>query len=239
MRRSIAWIVPLLMLLSHGFTLAQDHAFSLTLRGGYTTTSKIYSNPDAADPELAGQYSGIDNIYAPGLELRWTLPGQSIALTLEVERIAKSQEDIELVGFTNPPSALPIKEGLRLYSLELGGLLFIPLGSDQVRLTMGGGLGMYIGERSVTIAGVEATQQNSPISVGIHVETSFDYRITQNVFARLDMRFRDPEYTAESRFLRPATQYGGQLVLLPEQTFRAKVNVNGLNFGLGIGVELF
>jgi hypothetical protein len=188
---------------------------------------------------LRGQYTGIDNIYAPGAELRWMIPGYPIAISLSVDYISKSQENVQLVGFLNPPRALPIKEGVRLIPVEIGALIFVPLGHEKVRLAMGGGLGWYTGHRTLTIAGVEASQQNKPSSYGIHVETSFDYRITPRVFARLDMRFRDPEFTTESRFIQEATQYGGVLVLLPHSPFRAKINVNGLNFGLGLGMELF
>jgi len=217
---------------------AQEHAFSFTLRGGYTTTSKIFYNPDSPSPDLRGQYTGIDNLYAPGFEIRWMIPGHSIAISLAAEYLSKFDEETQLVGFLNPPRALPVKEGLRVVPIELGALTFIPLGSDKVRLTMGGGIGMYVGRRYLTIAGVEAAQQNKPVSFGIHVETSFDYRITSGLFARLDMRFRDPEYTTESRFQQEATQYGGVLILLPRDPFRAKINVNGLNFGLGLGFEI-
>ncbi|MGA3246043.1 MAG: hypothetical protein ABSE41_15605 [Bacteroidota bacterium] len=239
MRRSIASIVTVLMLSGQFRAEAQEHQFSFALRGAYTTTSKTYTNPDSPSADLRGQYTGIDNIYAPGFEIRWMVPGNSIAISLAAEYLSKFDEEMELVGFLNPPRALPVKEGLRLVPIELGGLVFVPLGSDKVRLTMGGGLGMYIGRRYLTIAGVEASQQNKPVSFGIHVETSFDYRVTPGLFARLDMRFRDPEYTTESRFQQEATQYGGILVLLPRDPFRAKINVNGLNFGLGVGFEVF
>ncbi len=239
MRRSVVSIAAVLMLFGQFRAEAQEQQFSFTLRGGYTTTSKIFYNPDSPFPDLRGQFTGIDNIYAPGFELRWMIPGHPIALSFAAEYLSKFDEEVQLVGFLNPPRALPVKEGVRLIPVEVGALIFIPLGSDKVRLTMGGGLGMYIGRRFLTIAGVEATQQNQPISFGIHVETSFDYRITQGVFARLDMRFRDPEYTTESRFHQEATQYGGVLILLPRDPFRAKINVNGLNFGLGLGFEIF
>jgi hypothetical protein len=239
MRRSIVSVAVGLMLLGRFDAEAQEHQFSLTVRGGYTTTSKIFYNPDALSPDLRGQFTGLDNIYSPGFELRWLIPGQPVALSLDVEYLSKFNEDIQLVGFLSPPRALPVKEGLRLIPIEIGGLIFVPLGSDRVRLTMGGGLGMYIGHRDLTIAGVGASQQNKPISYGIHVETSFDYRITPWLFSRLDMRFRDPEFTSESRFAQEATQYGGVLVVLPRDPFRAKINVNGLNFGLGVGFEFF
>jgi hypothetical protein len=239
MTRSIISIAAVLMLFGQFRAEAQERQFSFTLRGGYTTTSRIFYNPDSPSPDLRGQFTGIDNIYAPGFELRWMIPGHPIAVSFAAEYVSKFNEEVQLVGFLSPPRALPVKEGLRLVPIELGALIFVPLGSEKVRLTMGGGLGMYIGKRYLTIAGVEASQQNKPVSFGIHVETSFDYRITSGVFARLDMRFRDPEYTTESRFQAQATQYGGVLVLLPRDPFRAKINVNGLNFGLGIGLEFF
>jgi hypothetical protein len=239
MRRSIVSIAAVLMLFGQFRAAAQEHQFSFTLRGGYTTTSKIFYNPDSPSPDLRGQFTGLDNIYAPGFELRWMIPGHPIAISFAAEYLSKFDEEIQLVGFLNPPRALPVKEGLRLIPVEVGAVIFVPLGSDKVRLTMGGGLGTYIGRRSLTIAGVEASQQNKPISFGIHVETSFDYRITPAMFARLDMRFRDPEYTTESRFQQEATQYSGVLILLPRDPFRAKINVNGLNFGLGLGLEFF
>jgi len=239
MRRSILSIAAIVMLLGQLSAQSQERLLSLTLRGGYTTTSKIFYNPDSPSPDLRGQYNSIDNLYGLGFELRWVLPGYSVALTLAAEYLSKSDEKTQLVGFLNPPRALPVKEGLRLIPIEIGALIFVPLGSDRVRLTMGGGLGAYIGMRYLTIAGVDAAQQNQPVSYGIHVETSFDYRITPKVFARAEMRFRDPEFTTESRFSEQATQYGGVLVLLPRDPLRARINVNGMNFGVGFGFEIF
>jgi len=239
MRRSILSIAAIVMLLGQLSAQSQEHLLSFTLRGGYTTTSKVFYNPDSPSPDLRGQYNGIDNLYGLGFELRMVIPGYSVALTLAAEYLSKSDEKTQLVGFLNPPRALPVKEGLRLIPIELGALIFVPLGSDRVRLTMGGGLGAYIGERYLTIAGVEAAQQNKPVSYGIHVELSFDYRITPKLFARADMRFRDPEFTTESRFSQQATQYGGVLILLPRDPFRARINVNGMNFGVGVGFEIF
>lgn len=239
MRRSILSIAAIVMLLGQFSARSQEHLLSFTLRGGYTTTSKVFYNPDSPSPNLRGQYNSIDNLYGLGFELRWVIPNYSAGLTLAAEYLSKSDEKTQLVGFTNPLRAIPVKEGFRLIPIEIGALIFVPLGSDRVRLSMGGGLGAYIGTRYLTIAGVEAAQQNKSVSYGIHVETSFDYRISPKLFARAEMRFRDPEFTTESQFSQEATQSGGVLVLLPRDPFRARINVNGMNFGVGFGIELF
>jgi hypothetical protein len=108
-----------------------------------------------------------------------------------------------------------------------------------MRLSIGGGVGAYIGTRTLNVSGAEAPQQNKPVSYGIHVETNFDYLVLPRLYARAEMRFRDPEFTTESKFEQQATQSNGVLILLPKEPFRARINVNGLTFGFGLVFEIF
>ncbi len=239
MRRSIPSLVAIVTLVSQFSAQAQDRIVSFAVRGTYTTTSKIFDNPDSPSSDLRGQYVALDNIYGFGCELRVNLPGNTVAIALSAEYLSKLDEHTQLVGFTNPPRTLPVKEGFRFIPIEVGAHISIPLGTEQLRFTMGGGVGAYIGKRILTIAGVEAAQQNNPVYYGIHVETTFDYRMLSRLSVRAEMRFRDPEITAQSRFDQPATQYGGVLILLPREPFRARINVNGLTFGLGVVFDVF
>lgn len=239
MRRLTLSFLAVLLILGRLSSQSLDRSLSLALRGTYTSSSKIFNNPDSPSGDLRGQYNALDNIYGAGFELRWNIPGQTFALSLASEFLRKTSDQLQLVGFASPPQRLPVKEGFTLIPVELGAQIFIPLGSDRVRLTMGGGVGAYIGRRSLEVAGAEAAQLNSPVYYGIHVSTSFDYRIRPGLFVRAEMRFRDPEFTTESEFRQAATKYNGVLVLLPRVPFRSRVNINGLNFGLGAGIELF
>lgn len=239
MRRSILSVLAVVVLLGRLSSQTQEPTLSFALRGTYTSTSKIFINPDSPSGELRGQFNSFDNIYGAGAELRWLIPGHSFAISLSAEYLSKLSTQDQLVGFTAPPRRLPVEEGFRLIPVELGAQVFVPLGSDRVQMTMGGGVGAYIGSRLLKIAGVDAAEKHTPVYYGIHVETSFDYRVFPGFFVRAEMRFRDPEFTAESEFTQPATQSGGVLVLFPRTPFRARINVNGLNFGLGIGIEMF
>jgi hypothetical protein len=216
-----------------------EKILSIAFRGTYTTSSKVFNNPDSPSSDLRGQYAALDNIYGPGVEVRINIPGQSIALTIAAEYLSKQDESTQLIGFTSPPRRLSVREGFRLIPIELGANVPIPLGSDHLRLSIGGGVGAYIGTRILNVAGAEAPQQNKPVSYGIHVETNFDYQIFPGLFARAEMRFRDPEFTTESKFELQATQSNGILIVLPHEPFRARINVNGLTFGMGLVYELF
>jgi hypothetical protein len=238
MRRSILSIAAALTLVGQLCAQTPERLLSIAVRGTYTTTSKVFYNPDSPSSDLRGQYNGLDNIYGLGIELRYKIPRYSLGLSLSSEYLLTRSEETQFVGFTSPPRALPVKEGFRLIPIELGANIYIPLGTERANLTMGGGLGAYIGRRYLSVAGVDAIQQNNPISIGIHVETSFDYQVLPGLFARADMRFRDPEFTTESRFAEKATQFGNILIVLPRESFRARINVNGLNFGVGLCMEI-
>lgn len=239
MRPLILTVVAIVTLTSQLAAQGQESTLSLAIRGTYTTSSKVFNNPDAPSGDMRGQFIPIDNIYGAGIELRVKIPGNAVALSFAAEYLSKLDEQIQLVGFTSPPRRLPVKEGFRLIPIELGANIFIPLGSERLRFTMGGGVGAYIGKRVLAIAGVEAVQQNNPINYGIHVESSFDYQILPRLCVRADMRFRDPEFTTESRFEQLATQYDRVLIPLPREPFRARINVNGLSFGVGVVIDVF
>jgi len=239
MRRVFPSIVAILVLTGTLWAQTNEKILSVAFRGTYTTSSKVFNNPDSPSSDIRGDYIALDNIYGPGIELRVNIPGQFVALTIAAEYLSKEDESDQLVGFTTPPRRLSVKEGFRLIPVELGANVPIPLGSDGMRLSIGGGVGAYIGTRVLNVGGAEASQQNRPVSYGIHVETNFDYQIIPHLSARVEMRFRDPEFTTESKFEQLATQINGVLVQLPREPFRARINVNGLTFGMGFVFEVF
>jgi hypothetical protein len=239
MRRVFPSIIAILVLAGILPAQTNERILSVAFRGTYTTSSKVFDNPDAASTDMRGQYVALDNIYGTGVELRVNIPGHSVALSIAAEYLFKQDESGQLVGFTTPPRRLTVREGFRLIPIELGAQIPLPVGFETVRLSIGGGIGVYFGSRILDVAGAEAVQQNKPVSYGIHVETNFDYQIIPRLYARVEMRFRDPEFTTESKFEKQVTQANGVLVFLPQEPFRARINVNGLTFGAGLVFDLF
>ncbi|MBI3787400.1 MAG: outer membrane beta-barrel protein [Ignavibacteriales bacterium] len=216
-----------------------DWSLSVGVRGSYTTSSKVFANPDSPSPDVRSQYLDFSNIYGGGIEFRFKNPDDNFFLSLSVEYLSKRQEQSQLTALTTPPRRVEVTDGFRLIPVELGANIFIPLGSQTVRMAMGGGVGLYYGQRILSVAGTSARQQNKPISYGIHVESSFDYRIVPRISVRGEMRFRDPEVTAENQFEETTIQVNGSTVRLPQNSFRTKINVNGLSFGLGVVFDIF
>lgn len=240
-RRGNRFIFQVLVLLTlvpiARFLHANEKNLTLILRGTYTTSSRIFLNPDASTEEQRAQFSQLDGITGGGIELRYRWPGEQFFFTLSVDLLSQSQERNQFLSFS-PSRRLPVTEGLRLMPVELGMHTYIPLGSETIRFSMGGGIGMYTGERLLRVAGVEAAMQNNPIRFGIHVSSGVEYRLLSGMWLRGEMKFRDPEFRAISRFTQERTVFEGTTITFPQNEFSSRVNVNGMVFSFGIAVEL-
>ncbi len=220
------------------FSQASGWSLSVAAKANYTTTSRVFNNPDSPSNDLRSQYVALDNVYGAGVELRFKRPDDNFFISLSVEYLSKHQDQVQSVAFVGPPRRAPVIDGFRLIPVEIGANVFIPLGSEKVQISMGGGVGLYYGTRILSVAGVDAPQQNKPVGYGIHVESSFDYRVIPRVAVRGEMRFRDPEVITENRFNKPVVVYNGSNIPLPADAFRTRINVNGLSFGLGVVLDI-
>ncbi|HWP81676.1 MAG TPA: hypothetical protein VNN76_03370 [Bacteroidota bacterium] len=229
------WIIALGVCVGER-TLAQWETLklSLVLRGSYTTTSKVFYNPDSPSPTLRAQHLPLEDIYGYGFELRIQRPEDSYFLAITVDFLSKSLNQDQFIALTNPPRFLPVMEGIRSIPVELSLRTYVPLGSENFHLFMGGGIGMYFAERVLRVVDADAKPQRSSVGYGIHVESGLEYQLHPAVRINLEMRFRDPEIRTVNRFDRETTVHEGSIVLLPKGDIATKVNLDGLNFGLGV-----
>ena len=234
-------VLVMALLGAAGMVQAQPSEWFLgvALRGSYTTTSKVFYNPDSPTPEIRNEHNIFDNIYGGGVEVRLQNLSDNYFFALTIEYLSKLHEQNQLVALSNPPRTLPVTDGFQIIPVELGLNMFIPLGSEKVRLAMGGGLGAYLGKRIFSVARVDARQLKQAVGYGIHVESSFDYRVSSRFSVRGEMRFRDPEILTESRFDESTVQYNGTIVAFPNDPFKSRINVNGLTFSFGLVVDIF
>jgi hypothetical protein len=238
-RAGLALVVVLCVGMSELQAQGSMRAFSFQLRGSYTTSSRIFLNPEASTIEARNQHLLLDGIPGAGAQLQYRWPDRNFFLGLSVDYILKRDDKRQLVAFSNPARYVPVQEGFLLIPIELGLYAYIPVGSERFRVTMGGGVGMYLGERILTVAGVNATPQPGSSGYGIHVESGFEYQLAPRVWLKGGMRFRDPEVTVANRFEAESAEYNGTHLTFSQNEFKSKINAHGLNVLLGVVVELF
>ncbi len=215
-----------------------DNNFGIALNGVYTTSAEIFLNPNSSNLELRNRSYTLEDIFNPGIEIRYRFSEEFI-LGLNLEYIKKTATAPNLTAFIGSQVVvLKVEDGLKVFPIELTFHYFFPFSTEDFKFMMGGGFGYYYGEFIRNFAGTELEVVERKIAVGIHVSTSMDYMIHNNLSARFEMKFRNPQYNVKSKYSTTTVIYQGNEIQLPADDFETKVDVNGLTFSLGLVINI-
>ncbi len=228
------------MVLSTGVVHAQtgDWNISAVARGLLTTSSKIYPNPNSASFDLRIATTPFSSVTGLGGEVRIQRFATSFFLYFSVEYLSQIRSDQRIVGSVNPPRRVPVDEGYRMIPIELGGHVYVPIGSQSWKLSMGGGIGAYHTERVYTVAGVRAQPVGNRFGYGIHVSINAEYLILPKVSLTAGFKFRDPEVDVRNKFDRTSATYNNSTVPLPQGEFPSRINVDGMTLSMGLRLDI-
>jgi hypothetical protein len=103
------------------------------------------------------------------------------------------------------------------------------------KIFMGGGAGIYIGQRHYAVAGVDAISEKNGVGGGIHVLAGVSYLLTERFSLQAEMKFRDTKFESTTRFPTDRILYRGLLIPVSSVPTQARVQSDGIVFQLGAG----
>jgi opacity protein-like surface antigen len=229
MARRVGWVM--IAVLAGGSSLcAQPEGLSLVFRGTYTTSSEIFPNPGSPDPVKRSQSFLVDGFPGAGVEVRYRFPGTLVAVGASVEYQRATLATELAVAFRND---IPVLDGYRAIPLEFTGYFVIPFSTRIVQVYMGGGVGLYLGERTYELAGVAAPMvENSP-GFGIHVVAGVGYALTEHLSLVGGMKFRDLQFSSTNAFPGSTITYNGAVINVGTTPFESRIHTDGIVFQLG------
>jgi hypothetical protein len=227
-------IVLLLLLLSMPLqSQFKNKDWNLTFSTVYTTSAKIYLNPNSSDLILRNNYFPLQGIVSFQAELMYKLD-ESILLGLCTEYMNTTSSGYNITAFSgNNTVSVLVQDGFQLVPVELSGYYILPFSTERFKFLMGGGIGFYIGEQIRKFGDVQVTNVSDPIAYGIHVILTMDYLVSEFASVRGEMKFRDPEFNVTSKYDKTDVNYNGSTIHLGSQTFDSKINVDGISFIIG------
>lgn len=243
MRTKLLLIITLFYLINCNSTNAQygDNEFALSLSVNYTTTSKLYLSPNAADPVIRGEYTSLNDVYHYGAEIRYRVY-EPLILGLNIEYYKRTGAITEVIGIRRL-SSYPVDadDGFTLIPVELSAYYLLPFSSDKFKFLMGGGIGIYFGSHLRSLHEIDVSNEERKFAYGIHVQLGIEYLVYDFLSVTGGMKFRDPEFEMTTRYNEEVFVEEGEEVLLRDDTFDSKVNIDGVTFYLGVsfGFSLF
>ncbi len=211
--------------------------FSLGAYGFYTTSASIFLNPNASDIVLRNSSFDIEDIFNPGVDIRFRV-SEPLILGLSVEYMNITETVPNLNVFLGGSIVtIDVEDGFKLIPIEFTAYYLLPFSTVGFKFLMGGGLGYYNGEFIRKIGDADLTSVQEENAIGIHVSVSMDYLPINNVAVRFQMKFRDPQFTVTSQYNQTEVEYQGHIIILPEESFDTKINVDGITFMLGAAFQ--
>lgn len=211
------------------FTFAQydNNRFALSFGYNYTTSSKIFLNPDAKDIFDQNQYLDVGDFQNYSAELRFRLSDMLI-LGLSVEYLTNAESGRNL---TSP--VFLINDGFEIYPLEISLFYLLPFSTESFKFFFGGGLGIYLGNRTRDFGDIKFVKIDSQIGYGIQVSTGMDYLLFDNLSVRGEIRFRDPDFKVTNKYSNKTVNYEGRIYSVSPKSLVSRINVDGITFRIG------
>lgn len=204
--------------------------YDISINYNYTTTSKLFLHPRSSDLIVRTTYQELDDILSYSGEVRFQIL-ESLLGGLWIESIEKTFTDN---NFNLAGTSAKIKDGYKIFPLEVSFYYLLPFSTEAFKFFMGGGGGLYFGKHVRQIGDVSVTDDGSKIGYGIQVSVEIDYKIFELITTRLQMRFRDPEIEMKSKYTSSIVNYEGKKIQIYPTTFTSKVNMDGITFSIGI-----
>ena len=214
---------------------AQTPEVSITAKGTYTTSTRFLYDIDKPDIYYDGAI--LESTYGFGLDVRWSILWDRFSIGISGERI--TSKDLSYLVFTQFQDLRVVREeGFDLYALEISGYYVVPISSEKIQFYLGGGIGLYDGDRIYSVAGVQTATVQSKSNVGIHVLTGIDYWFLPKVGVRGELKFRDPHFDVSTQFDQPFVTVAGYQIPLDQNITTTRVNLYGVNYMLGLVIVL-
>ncbi len=226
-------IISLLLLTSYANAQFGSKRFSIGVNGVYTTTARIYLNPNSSDPILRNYAFEIAGIINPALDFRYRIT-DDIIIGVGTEYMKATASGPNLTAFSgNSTVTINVNDGFLLIPVEISGYYLLPFSTEKFKFLMGGGAGYYYGEHIRNFGDASVSTVSRDFAYGIQVSVSMDYMIRDDITVHSEMKFRDPQFKVKSAYNKLEVNYENQTILLAQKTFDSKIDVDGVTFILG------
>jgi len=240
MKFKVNIIIIFALLLAQG-SLAQENS-PITIGNGFSLMPKViyissatvqlfpFSNNQferSVTEELSGGYG-----YGIAFRKKFLRDDLSFGLSTEYIKIV----DSELTQtFDNDTDRYRVRvtEELSMIPIELTGYFNIPNFTEDLKIYLGGGVGVYFGDRKRTVLNVQSKTISKQAGFSFVVLSGIEFNFTKAVSGVFELRFRQAEYSVKSEYPVSNIKINGTTFPM-DKNLNSKIFVDGLKLSLGL-----
>jgi len=216
------------------FTLPQKNDFSISIGLNYITSASIQLNPFSADIIERNTMEDIKGGYSVGFSIKKKLFIEDFYVSLSTEYLSiKDKENYETLSNDTSIINFGVTEELKVIPIEATLIYKLPRFVDNFDIYIGGGAGIYLGDRIRTLYRYKSETLEKKIYLNLNVMLGVEYYLSSNVSAYFDMKFREGEYEVKSRYQTNVIEFDG-LPYYFNPDIHSRIYVDGIRFSGGI-----
>ncbi len=201
--------------------------FSVYLFSTYVSSAEVQNNIDSPDPIERAALTDIRGGFGFGSEfdIKPSFLNIDLVYYFSLEYLHINQEGIqyEYINGTNIVN-YQARDKFSILPIELGIKWPLPVGTNNFKIYIGGGGGVYIGTHTRYVDNL--TSQTTRLTPGfsLNVLAGLNYYIAKNIAANIELKFRDAAFDTQSKY--------NYITSLPNP-FSTRVIVDGVRVSAG------
>jgi hypothetical protein len=211
------------------------NSFSIIPGINYVSSATIQLSPFSSDLVERNLTTELFGGYGYGITIKKKLFREDISFGITAEYLKIEDNSLtQTIGEDAERVRLRVTEQIWLYPVEFTGYFNLPSFVDDLNIYLGGGVGVYFGDRKRSILNI-STETNS-VTPGINflILSGVEYFLTDKISGIFEFRFREGEFVANSSF--PVSEITVNNRNYPiEQNLNSRIFVDGLKLTFGIG----
>ena len=210
--------------------------FEISLFGNYVSSASIQLNPFLNDPIEKFFSQELKGVYGIGISVKKKLFWDNFYLGLSTEYIKITDNTLDQFIYYNDTNYLHVRvtESVWMIPIEFSAIFDIPSFSEDFKIYLGGGLGLYFGDRKRSMIIFETETINRVPKINLQVLCGMEYKLTNNLSAILQVNFRQAQFNVTSRFPTDRFNYQGFDYFFTQE-LNSKIYIDGIKIGLGLG----
>lgn len=245
-KRSLKLIIPIIAsiaILSCKFIFSQNNItpeayfdpmkrFSLKFSATYISSSELQNNINSSNPIERDASTELDGGFGYAAELTFDprFGNSGIYFFLSSEYYQHVQNDLFVRYYEDTNFySVNFEEQFFIIPVEAGIKWNLPVSGKNLKVFIGGGGGIYFGNRKRSIRGLTTTTNKVIPGYSINVLSGIEYYVARNLSANFEFKFREAYFEVESQFdSRYRVVYGFPNPL------KSRLVVNGTTLSLGL-----
>ncbi len=216
----------------HGISLGSGYSIIPSVI--YVSSATIQLNAYSESQFERGVVEELSGGYGYGITIRKKIFNEDLSFGFSTEYVKIYDDELTQTFSTDSSRARGrVTEELWMVPVEFSGFFNIPNFTEDLEIYLGGGLGVYFGDRVRSIQNIKTTTISKEPSFSFIVLSGMELFFSKQLSGVFEIRFRQGEYSVKSEYPVSSVTVSGVTYPL-EKNLNSKIFVDGLKLSLGL-----